>query len=123
MEPNMTILPEPVYDPPFRVTRASHVVLEVKDLAVSKNSYVEVMGLVGTNEDADVVYLRGIEEACHHSLVLRGSHEQLVQRIGFRVLLEKDLEEAKRYFENAGCKTSWADVAYQGQTLHVTDPQ
>jgi hypothetical protein len=31
----MTI-PSPVYDPPFNITRASHVVLTVRDLAASR---------------------------------------------------------------------------------------
>ena len=61
-------LPAPVWKPAFNVTRASHVVLSVRDLRVSRQFYTEVIGLIVTREDDDALYLRGIEEACHHSL-------------------------------------------------------
>ena len=34
-------IPTPVYNPPFNVTRASHSVVTVKDLAVSRHFYVD----------------------------------------------------------------------------------
>ena len=63
-------LPRTNYEPLFNITRASHVVLTVKDLAASRRFYEEVIGLIVTLEEGDTLYLRGIEEACHHSLVL-----------------------------------------------------
>ena len=69
-------IPKPVYNPPFNVTRASHSVLTVKDLAVSRSFYVDLLGFIVSDEDRDTLYLRGVAEACHHSLVLkRGSGE------------------------------------------------
>jgi catechol 2,3-dioxygenase len=115
-------LPVANLDPPFRVTRASHVVLTVKDLAASRRFYCEVLGLVASAQDDDALYLRGVEEACHHSLVLRKGAEPACQRIGMRMLTEDDLKRAKDYFEAKGCPAAWADVPYQGRTLHVTDP-
>jgi catechol 2,3-dioxygenase len=115
-------LPVTNLDPPFRVTRASHVVLTVKDLAVSRRFYTEVAGLIVTAEDDDTLYFRGIEEACHHSLVLRKSAEPSCIRIGMRMLTEADLENGKAFFEARGCAAAWAEVPHQGRTLHVTDP-
>lgn len=114
-------LPTPVFDPPFRITRASHVVLHARDLAASRAFYTEVIGLVPTQEDADTLYLRGIEEACHHSLVIRKAREPACARIGMRVLTEADLDGAQTFFAARGCATAWSEVAHQGRTLHVTD--
>ena len=79
-------IPKPVYNPPFNVTRASHSVLTVKDLAVSRSFYVDLLGFIVSDEDRDTLYLRGVAEACHHSLVLkRGSGEPQAERVGMRV--------------------------------------
>jgi catechol 2,3-dioxygenase len=115
-------LPKANLDPEFRITRSSHVVLNVKDLAKSREFYTEVIGLVPTAEEGDTLYLRGIEEACHHSLVLRQARERSCARIGMRIFTERELEKAKAVFETLGCVTAWAEVAHQGRTLHVTDP-
>jgi len=115
--------PPTVVDPPFTVTRASHIVLTVADLAASRLFYEQVFGLVVTVETADALYFRGIEEACHHSLVLRQSAAApCCERIGLRVRTEDDLRRAKDYFAAQDCAAEWAEVAFQGLTLHVTDP-
>src|SRR5580658_3399820 len=64
-------LPRPNYHPPFNITRASHSVLQVKDLAKSRAFYVDLIGLIVSDEDKDTIYLRGVAEVCHHSLVLK----------------------------------------------------
>ncbi|MDQ0474937.1 VOC family protein [Labrys wisconsinensis] len=116
-------LPSPVLDPPFTITRASHVVLDVADLTASRRFYEEVLGLVVTLAEADTLYLRGVEEACHHSLVLRrrGGPARCA-RIGLRVLTEGDLDKAQAFFAGRGCPAARAEVAHQGPTLHATDP-
>ena len=48
-------IPKPVYNPPFNVTRASHSVLTVKDLAVSRNFYVDLLGFIVSDEDRDAL--------------------------------------------------------------------
>jgi catechol 2,3-dioxygenase len=119
----MTGLPAANFDCPFDITRASHVVLTVKDLAVSRTFYENVIGLIVTLEEDDALYLRGIEEACHHSLVLRKSAAvRSCSRIGMRMFQERDLEKAHGHFKSAGCEVSWVEIAHQGKTLHVTDP-
>jgi catechol 2,3-dioxygenase len=118
----MTI-PARVLEPPFNITRMSHVVLEVRDLAASRRFYAEVLGLIVTLETDDALYLRGVEEACHHSLVLRRSKERTAcQRLGLRVFTEADLDKAQRALPRLGCDVRLVDVAHQGRTLHVTDP-
>src|SRR5262249_21841951 len=115
-------LPRTDYDTPFDITRSSHVVLTVKDLKASRLFYTEVIGLIVTVQDGDTLYLRGIEEACHHSLVLRqATSEPAAQRIGMRVLRERDLDHLKAFFECKGCPVAWAEVPHQGRTLHATD--
>ena len=116
-------IPAPTWKPPFNVTRASHVVLRVKDLAASRNFYEQVLGLIVTAEENDCLYLRGIEEACHHSLVLRGRVEKpACERIGLRVQTEEDLDLACHWMRAQGLTPTFADVPFQGRTLHVTDP-
>lgn len=115
-------LPPTVFDPPFNITRASHVVLTVADLAASRDFYVEVLGLVVSAEDGEAAYLRGVEEACHHSLVLRRGSRPSCARIGMRVVNEDHLLRAHDTLAGMGCAVSWASVPFQGPTLHVTDP-
>ncbi len=114
-------LPSPVFDPPFRITRASHVVLTARDLSASLQFYSEVVGLVLTAREDDTLYFRGVEEACHHSLVVRRAPAPACVRIGMRVLTESDLDRAKTFFDERGCAVQWVEVAHQGRTLHVTD--
>ncbi|NLB47516.1 MAG: 3,4-dihydroxyphenylacetate 2,3-dioxygenase, partial [Microbacteriaceae bacterium] len=79
------MLPETNFNPEFTITRASHVTLGVTDLEASRDFYRDVVGLVVTEETGDAVYLRGLEEAAHHSLVLERSDVAKAHRIGLRV--------------------------------------
>ena len=45
--------------------------LVVTDLAASRHFYVDVLGLVVTEEDETEIYLRSFEEFIHHNLVLK----------------------------------------------------
>jgi catechol 2,3-dioxygenase len=114
-------IPRPNYYPPFNITRASHSVLQVKDLAKSRAFYVDLIGLVVSDEDKDAIYLRGVAEICHHSLVLKRANAPQAERIGMRCFTEEDLEKAKSYFEKAGLLAQWVERPYQGRTLHVGD--
>ena len=115
-------IPKPNYNPPFNITRASHAVLHVKDLAKSRAFYVDLIGLIVSDEDKDTIYLRGVAEACHHSLVLKRASVAEAERVGMRCFTEEDLEKAKHYFEKAGLPAQWVERPYQGKTLHVSDP-
>jgi catechol 2,3-dioxygenase len=116
-------LPKPNLTPPFNITRASHVVLTVADLGASRAFYVDALGLIVTGETSDTLYLRGLAEVCHHSLVLkRRTGAPVCERIGLRVFTEDDLERAKHYFDKAGTPAKWVEVPEQGRTLQVSDP-
>ncbi len=114
-------LPQPVYKPPFLITRSSHLVQRVSDLEASRAFYCGVLGLIVSDEDENTLWLRGIEEACHHSLVLKRG-EPMTERVGMRVLTEEDLELLETHFAAAGFPTAWVDIPFQGRTLHTTDP-
>jgi catechol 2,3-dioxygenase len=115
-------LPETNHAAPFNVTRLSHVSLRVRDLAASRCFYEEIIGLVVTSQVDETLYLRGVEETCHHSLVLRrDSGTPTADRVGFRVRDEEELERAFAYFQDSGRKAVFVDAPYQGRTLHVVD--
>jgi catechol 2,3-dioxygenase len=115
------VIPPPVYKPAFSITRASHVVHRVRDLAASKAFYVDILGLAVSDETPSTLWLRGMEEGCHHSLVLRKG-DPACERVGLRVLTEEDLDLAHAHFKASGFPVAWADVPHQGRTLHTSDP-
>ena len=115
-------VPQTNFSPPFNTTRASHIALTVRDLSVSRSFYTEVIGLLVTHEAGDEVYLRGVEETCHHSLILRKSvGRPLCEVIGYRVFQESDLDRAKQHFERSGVASEWIDRPFQGRTLRLRD--
>src|ERR1700681_4218101 len=82
-------IPQTNFNPPFNITRASHLVFTARDLAASRDFYTEVMGLVASDEDADTLWLRGAEERAHHSLTLKTPTGQpQCERIGMRVFMD-----------------------------------
>jgi len=106
-------LPTTNYDPPFNITRASHVVMTVSDLQQSKAHYVDMLGLVLTEQTDDALYLRGLSERAHHSLVLRKSDTPgTVDRLGLRVFRDEDLEKAYRWFGENGIPCRWVVRAW-----------
>src|SRR5438132_12632585 len=106
-------IPRSAYPPPFNCTRASHAVLTVKDLGASRAFYVDALGFAVSDEDANTLYLRGIEEACHHSLVLKRTQDTpACERVGLRVYTEDDLEKAKAYFKRANLPAKWVEAAH-----------
>lgn len=107
-------------NPPFQITRVSHISLTVRDLDASCAFYEKLAGMIVSRRDSGAAYLRGIEEVCHHSLVLRKSAEAAsCDAIGFRVLQEKDLDLAKTYFNSLGEISEWASRQGQERTLLV----
>jgi len=117
------MLPPVNLRPPFNITRSSHVRLNVADLAESRDFYVDVLGLVVSDEDETTCHLRGLAEACHHSLVLHQSDDGgTSRRIGFRVFFDEDLDVAHSWFRDRDLPAEWVHLPHQGRTLHVSDP-
>ena len=111
----------PVFDPPFNVVRASHVELAVRDLGRSRAFYVDCLGLLVSDEDGDALYLRGVEERNHHSLVLRLAREPVVRALGFKLASEDDLDRAASWFGRRNLPAAFADLPHQGRTLRTAD--
>ncbi len=114
-------LPKPALDPAFNTTRASHVVLRVTDLPASRAFYVDTLGFAVSDDEPGRLSLRGLEEGCHHSLVLEQASAPSCARIGMRVRTEDDLDRALAYFRMEGLPAREVDVANQGRTIHVND--
>ncbi|MEJ8569945.1 VOC family protein [Microbaculum marinum] len=116
-------IPDPVHYPPFNITRAGHVRVTVRDLDAARDFYTSVYGLIVSDEADGALYLRGVEEVCHHSLVLTAAGDgPLCERIGLRVQTEEELDKAHDWFCGEGLGPAWVEQPWQGRTLHVTDP-
>jgi catechol 2,3-dioxygenase len=111
----------PVFDPPFHVVRASHVELGVCDLPRSRAFYVDCLGLLVSAQTHDALYLRGVEERNHHSIVLRQARVPEVLALGFKLASEADLDRAASWFARRNLPTSFPEVPYQGRTLRTAD--
>ena len=106
-------LRSPVLDPTFAVTRLSHVVLTGRDLDASRRFYCDVLGLFATAQEPDALYLRGLEEAGHHSLVIRlAPGPPACVAVGYRVLSEDHLDRAKSDFDRRGVPAEWVESAH-----------
>jgi catechol 2,3-dioxygenase len=111
----------PVLDPPFSVVRASHVELSVRDLARSRAFYVDCLGLLVSDETPDALYLRGVEERNHHSIVLTRGSQREARTLGFKLASEEDLDRAASWFGRRNLPTSFPEVPHQGRTLRTAD--
>ena len=79
------------------VLRPGHAAIRVMDMEQAEEHYIESIGLIKTNEDAEGrVYLKGWDELDSFSIVLRQAEEAGIDFMGFKVRTETDLE----HFEN-----------------------
>lgn len=108
--------------PAFTLTRASHVTLGVTDLEASRDFYRDVIGLVVTEETDTTIYLRGLEEASHHSLILERSVEAKARHIGLRVRTDADIDAAQAFCATNNLVHRRVERDHQGKTLQFTDP-
>jgi catechol 2,3-dioxygenase len=115
-------VPKSVFDPPFNIVRASHAVLGVTDLGRSRAFYEGALGLHVETATADTLYLRGLEERQHHSLVLTRSDTATAHAIACKVASEADLDKAIAFAKRTGVSHQLVDRAYQGRTLRMLDP-
>jgi catechol 2,3-dioxygenase len=116
-------LPAHVPAPPFNVVRCSHAVLRVRDLDASRRFYEEAIGLHVEDAGSDALYLRGMEERNHHSLVLKQGPEPVAERLGYKVASEADLDRALAFFRERQLPAELVEVPFQGRTLHATDTE
>ena len=111
----------PELAPPFNIVRASHVELGVRDLARARAFYVDCLGLLATDETADTLYLRGVEERNHHSIVLRQVREPAAAALGFKVASEEDIDRGAAWFQAQNLPVSFPELPHQGRTLRTAD--
>ena len=90
---------------PPDVVRCAYMELVVTDLAASREFYVDILGLVVTEEDENAIYLRSLEEFIHHNLVLRQGPVAATAAFAFRVRTPEDVDRAEAYYRDLGCRT------------------
>lgn len=116
------MLPQTNFDTAFQLTRASHVRLGVTDLERSVEFYRDTIGLVVTAIEGDVAYLRGLEEAAHHSLVLERADEAKAHAVGLRVRSDADITAAEQFFGENNIEFERLEQPHQGPTIRFRDP-
>ena len=114
-------VPAPNLYPPFNIVRLSHVDLGVTDLTASRRFYVDTLGLQVTDEDADTIYLRALEERGHHCMVLHRSDAPHARSLSFKVYDEDQLDLAHAWSKAQGHPANWVERPHQGRTLATTD--
>ena len=114
--------PKPIFNPPFNIVRASHIGLGVVDLERSRAFYESTLGLCVEDADQDAIYLRGLEERQHHSVVLHKAASPAARHLGFKVASEEDLDKAAFFFKSKGLQHRFVERPHQGRTLQATDP-
>ncbi|TCP30856.1 catechol 2,3-dioxygenase [Scopulibacillus darangshiensis] len=108
----------------FDIIRTARAVLNVTDLEASRRFYVDALGLIETESDDSTIYLRGLEEHNHHSLVLKKADTASVEVMSYKVQSEDDLEVLSDFFNSKGLRTTWVEEGRQkaiGRTLRVQD--
>lgn len=116
-------VPAPNLYPPFNTIRLSHVEFGVTDLARSRAFYVDTLGLQVTDEDANTIYLRALEERGHHCIILKKSDKAEARDLGFKLYDEEHLDRAAAYFAARDLPVEWVERPYQGRTFRTRDPQ
>src|SRR5690606_38976704 len=89
--------------PPPNVVRASYVELVVTDLDAARWFWVDLIGFAVSAEEPDALYLRGYEEAVHHSVVLRVGPHAAAACLAYRVWEAADLDRAEQWYRERDC--------------------
>lgn len=111
--------------PPPDILRCAYMELIVTDLAASRYFYVDVLNLVVTAEDDEVIYLRTLEEFMHHNLVLRKGDTAAVAAFAYRVRSPEDLDRAEAFYQELGCRVERRTDGFVkgiGDSVRVEDP-
>ncbi|MBX9588658.1 MAG: 3,4-dihydroxyphenylacetate 2,3-dioxygenase [Hyphomonadaceae bacterium] len=114
-------VPKHIFNPLFNIVRCSHAVLTVRDLGAARAFYEDTIGLKVEHAGKETLYLRGMEERNHHSLVLKRGGEPAAERLGFKVGSEEDLDRAFAFFKERQLPAKFVEVPFQGRTLHAAD--
>lgn len=107
------------------IVRTSYVELVVTDLDAARWFWVDMLGFVVSAEEPDALYLRGYEEAVHHSLVLRVGHAPAAVCMAYRVWEPADLDRAEAWYRERGCDVERRPAGATrgiGEAVRVLDP-
>ncbi|WP_261310027.1 3,4-dihydroxyphenylacetate 2,3-dioxygenase [Saccharolobus shibatae] len=88
----------------INVSRLSHLCVRVTDLGKAKYLYNELLGFPITEESGNELYIRGIEEGQHHSLVLKKADSGGLSYVGFKVSDKSELDKAENILPSLGIK-------------------
>lgn len=111
---------------PFNITRVGHAEYRVTDLERARAFYVNALGMLEVDSDANHIYLGGYEERDKYSFILRRAGSPGVGHLAFRVANEDDLPKIAKVYEEEGLPTRWIEANTlepgQGLALRVQDP-
>jgi len=97
----------------FDIIRTARAILHVTDLEKSRDFYLKGLGFIETESDDSAIYLRGLEEHVHHSLVLKKAAIPAVEVMSYKVRSEADLDSLAVFFEQRGHKVKWLEEGTQ----------
>lgn len=109
----------------FDIVRLHHAEVTVTDLELARHFYCEGLGFIETESDDEHIYLRALEDANHHCLVLTKGEQASLKHIAYRVSANNDLDELDRLFQTLGVKRRWIEAGEekgQGRALRIQDP-
>ena len=107
------------------IVRSAYATLIVTSLAEARRFWVDLLGFVVTDSDAEALYLRGYDELTHHNLILRSGPVAAAGPLGFRVRSDADLAKAEAYYAALGCRSERLPagaVRGLGEVVRVEDP-
>lgn len=96
------------FDPGPRIAQCGTINLGTSDLEKSLWFYRDLLGMEEVERDGDVAYLRCYQELGHHSLVLTGQAEDVVNSYSFRVARPQDVELFSQELERQ--EIEWLEV-------------
>lgn len=109
----------------FDIVRFHHAEVTVTDLGRARHFYCEGLGFIETESDENHIYLRAIEDANHHCLVLTKGKQASLNHIAYRVSRDQDLDALDELFTRLGVKKRWVtpnEEKGQGRALRIQDP-
>jgi catechol 2,3-dioxygenase len=84
------------------ILRCAYMELVVTDLKKSRDFYVDLLGLVVTEEDDEAIYLRSMEEFIHHNLIIRKGPVAAVRAFSYRVRTPEDVDTGRSLLQGDG---------------------
>jgi catechol 2,3-dioxygenase len=109
----------------FDIVRFHHAEITVTDLDKARHFYCQGLGFIETESDENHIYLRAIEDANHHCLMLTNGEQASLKHIAYRVSRDQDLDALDELFTRLGVKKRWVapnEERGQGRALRIQDP-